>query len=204
MAATFTEFIDLRCASTWSTLFSSSNSCRRSTWWTAFSRTLPSCRSCSVLDFDSSRNLTLVFRRLLIVEIKLCKLCCHLVYFWWLYFQLFQFCIKCFHQGGYVIVLVCWFDLCEIFEGIFWGDLDLGIFFLFSVCHIWIFINSLSELNFSLRCVALSTAFSGFWESLWGSFLVTVSIHLQFLECYCNVTEVHVQMLCSLHTNCTL
>ena len=27
---------------------------------------------------------------LLIVEIKLCKLCCHLVYFWWLYFQLFQ------------------------------------------------------------------------------------------------------------------
>jgi len=41
------------------------------------------------------------------------------------------FCIKCFHQGGYVIVLVCWFDLCEIFEGIFWGDLDLGIFFYF-------------------------------------------------------------------------
>jgi len=42
--ATCTGFTDLRCASTWSTSFSSWNNCRRSTWWTACSKTLPSCR----------------------------------------------------------------------------------------------------------------------------------------------------------------
>lgn len=51
--ASSTASIGRPCASTWSTLSTSSNTCQKSTWWTASSRTLPSCRylNCFVFVF---------------------------------------------------------------------------------------------------------------------------------------------------------
>ena len=43
-AVSSTASIGRPCASTWSTLSTSSSTCPKSTWWTASSRTLPSCR----------------------------------------------------------------------------------------------------------------------------------------------------------------